>query len=274
MFKKVFFLFLLAAFIVPFNACKKEETVTPSTSKTYVLIHGAWHGKWAWTKLQTELEARGHKVIAIDLPGHGDDTTPLQTVTIDAYVQRVGQVVQAQTEKVVLVGHSMGGLVISQVAEQYGNSIESLIYVAAFLPQSGESLLSIEGRNPAPTVPPALIPSADQSYLDIDPSKITSLFYQDCTEADIAFAKARLTSQATAPLATPVTLTDEKFGKLPRFYVECTNDQAVNIALQRDMYTATPCQKVYTLASGHSPFFSVPVQLADALEDAARQEVK
>lgn len=270
--KKILFLFFMAILAAVFPACKKEDNApTPSESKTYVLVHGAWHGKWSWTKLQSELEARGHKTIAIDLPGHGDDTTPLQEVTMASYVEKVGAVLQAQNEKVVLVGHSMGGLVISQVAEQYGEKIESLVYVAAFLPQNGEFLLSIEGRNPNPTVPQALIPSADQSYLDLDSTKITELFYQDCSAADIAFAKARISAQPAAPLVTPVSITSEKFGKLPRFFVECTNDQAINIALQRDMYTATPCQKVYSLASGHSPFFSMPASLADALEDAARQ---
>lgn len=270
--KKALFLFFIAAFAAILPSCKKEDNTTePPASKTYILVHGAWHGKWSWTKIQAELEARGHKTIAIDLPGHGEDTTPLQEVTMESYVKKVGEVLQAQSGKVVLVGHSMGGLVISQVAEQYSDHIESLMYIAAFLPQNGEFLLSIEGRNPKPTVPPALIPSADQVYLDLDTTKITELFYQDCSAADIAFAKARLNSQPAAPLLTPVQITAEKFGKLPRFYVECTNDQAVNIALQRDMHTATPCKKVYTLASGHSPFFSMPVQLADALEDAIRQ---
>lgn len=260
MLKQSFFLVLFSAIMLFGTSCKKDESVTP-TPKTYVLVHGAWHGKWTWDKVATQLQQQGHKVVAIDLPGHGDDKTPLQKVTMDAYVARIGETLNAQSGKVVLVGHSMGGLVISAAAEKYSDKLESLIYLAAFLPKSGESLFSIEGRNPKPTVPPALIPSADQSYVDLKKDMITSLFYNDCSADDVKFATNRLTSQPAAPLFTPVILSDAKFGTVPRYYIECTNDNAINIALQRDMYTATPCKKVFSLTAGHSPFFSMPQQL-------------
>ena len=79
---------------------------------TFVLIHGAWHGGWCWRKVVPHLEAAGHTVIAPDLPSHGDDPTPAAEVTLDDYVRRVCEILDAQDEPVVLVGHSMGGLLV------------------------------------------------------------------------------------------------------------------------------------------------------------------
>lgn len=84
---------------------------------TYVLVHGAWHGAWCWKYVIPILENEGHNVIALDLPGHGEDKTPIPEITFDAYAKRVCKILDEQSEPVVLVGHSMGGAVISQVAE-------------------------------------------------------------------------------------------------------------------------------------------------------------
>ncbi len=78
---------------------------------TYVLVHGAFHGAWCWTKLTPELEARGHRAVAFDLPGGGEDKTPIEQVTLDAYVERVVETVAQESERVILVGHSLGGII-------------------------------------------------------------------------------------------------------------------------------------------------------------------
>ncbi|WP_413467230.1 alpha/beta fold hydrolase [Pleurocapsa sp. FMAR1] len=90
----------------------------------YILIHGSWHGSWCWNKVATLLEQAGHKAIAPDLPSHGDDRTPIFEVTLQSYEDRVCEVVKAQTEPVILVGHSMAGIVITQAAEQCPAKIE------------------------------------------------------------------------------------------------------------------------------------------------------
>jgi pimeloyl-ACP methyl ester carboxylesterase len=244
------------------TSCQKEEV---KNSKTYVLVHGAWHGKWSWNKVQTMLEAQGHKVVAVDLPSHGDDKTDIKNVNLDAYINRIVETVNAQNQKVILVGHSMGGIAISGAAEKVGDKIESLVYLAAFLPKNGESLFSLEGRNPKPTLPPNLVPSADQMSFNVKDEAISQLFYNDCTASDVSFAKAKLTPQAIAPLATPVSLSDTKYGIVPRYYIECTKDNAISIELQRDMQSASPCKKVFTLETGHSPFFSAPDKLSEIL---------
>ncbi len=72
----------------------------------FVLVHGAWHGAWCWNKVVPLLEAKGHSVDAIDLPGHGSDVTPIAEVTLERYAERVGRALRAEPEPAVLVGHS------------------------------------------------------------------------------------------------------------------------------------------------------------------------
>ena len=92
----------------------------------FVLIHGGNHGAWCWDRVVPLLEAKGHKVIAPDLPGHGKDKTPIQEVTLQSCVDKVCSVIEAQNEPVILVGHSISGVVISQVAEQIPTKIKTL----------------------------------------------------------------------------------------------------------------------------------------------------
>src|SRR5664279_2862075 len=98
----------------------------------FVLVHGAWHGGWCWDKVVARLEAMGHTAAAPDMPGHGDDKTPIAGVTLEHLVQRVCETIDAQSEPVVLVGHSYGGAMITQAAERRADKIKSLAYVTAF----------------------------------------------------------------------------------------------------------------------------------------------
>ena len=108
---------------------------------TFVLVHGAWHGSWCWKKVVPLLEEAGHEVVTLDLPGHGDDGTPVSEVTLVTYAERVCDVLDEQSELVVLVGHSMGGLVISEAAERRPEKIKLLVYLTGFLLANGKTLI-------------------------------------------------------------------------------------------------------------------------------------
>lgn len=110
---------------------------------TYVLVHGAASGAWVWHRVMPHLKQQGHRVIAPDLPGHGLNPRPMAEITLAAYVDCVGEILAAQTEPVILVGHSLGGAVITQVAEQYPDRIHTLVYLAGYLLRSGETMLEI-----------------------------------------------------------------------------------------------------------------------------------
>ena len=111
----------------------------------FVLVHGAWHGAWCFDALARDLAAAGHEVDTFDLPGHGSDATPHDEVTLDTYAQRVAEVIGQDGEPVVLVGHSMGGIVVTQAAELVPERIARLVYLTAFLPKDGESLQYLAG---------------------------------------------------------------------------------------------------------------------------------
>lgn len=76
---------------------------------TYVLVHGSWHAAWCWYKIVPRLEKAGHRAIAIDLPGHGRDGTPVGDVTMQQYVKAIGSALDTLEEPAILVAHSRGG---------------------------------------------------------------------------------------------------------------------------------------------------------------------
>lgn len=120
-----------------------HATTTSSPAKaTYVLVPGAWQPASAWGGVAEQLRAHGHTAVAVELPGQGHDSTPLAEVTLASHVAAVCTAVDAQAGRVILVGHSYGGVVISQVGENRPAKIQELVYVAGFLPANGESLLT------------------------------------------------------------------------------------------------------------------------------------
>jgi pimeloyl-ACP methyl ester carboxylesterase len=239
---------------------------------TFVLIHGAWHGGWAWDKVAPVLRQRGHAVHTPDLPGHGNDTTPVQQVTLQAYVDRVLDVIDRCSEPVVLAGHSMGGIVISQAAEQRPDSIRALVYVCAFLLQDGQTLLQMAEPDREALVMPNLVMSSDQASATVKPEVLREVFYEDCSDEDYERAKSLLVPQAAAPLPTPIHITAGNFGRIPRVYVECLRDKAISLSVQREMHNSVGCEQVFSLDSSHSPYFSMPQALADCLLAAAKME--
>lgn len=229
---------------------------------TYVLVHGAWHGAWCWDKVVPVLERKGHRVVAPDLPGHGTDKTPIAEVSLQAYAERICGILDAQPEPVILVGHSMGGVVITQAAEDRPEKIKKLVYLSAFLLRDGEFLLQRAEKDQDALVLPNLIMAEDQSHATVKEDALKEVFYGDCAQEDVERAKALLVPQAAAPFATPVRTTEARFGRVPRVYVSCLRDRAISPALQEQMYRDLPCERVITMDTSHSPFFSAPEELA------------
>lgn len=236
---------------------------------TFLLVHGAWHGAWCWSKLVPAIEARGHKAVAIDLPGHGQDKTPLKDVTLDAYAKCVADAAADLPERPIVVGHSMGGPVISAAAERAPEAMARLVFLCAFLPKNGDVVLALTASDPKSLVPGVLMPSADGVTTGANPSLLRDVFYADCSDADIERAKGLLTPQPLAPLAVPMALTPGRFGSVPRDYVICEQDRAISAGYQRDMLKTVPCERVAELETSHSPFFSAPEKLADVLNGFA-----
>jgi pimeloyl-ACP methyl ester carboxylesterase len=231
----------------------------------YVLVHGAWHGSWCWDEVVRLLEAKGHTAEAPDLPGLGRDATPLPEISLRAHTDRVCAVLGARPEPAVLVGHSLGGIVITQAAEQCPERVRTLVYLAAFLPRDGESLLQLSEAGGG-MVGPNLVLSDDRRSATVRAEAIREAFYGDCSAVDAARATSLLVPEATAPMGTPVHTTAENFGRIPRDYIECLRDRAIPPPLQRQMYTTVPCREVISMDTSHSPFLSASQELADHLD--------
>jgi pimeloyl-ACP methyl ester carboxylesterase len=107
--------------------------------KTFILIHGSWHSSWNWHKVIPLLEAKGHRAIALDLPGMGRDKTPIEQVRMKSTVDLICRRMDEIEGKVILVGHSKNGIMISQAAEYRPDKIEKLVYLAAYLIPSGKT---------------------------------------------------------------------------------------------------------------------------------------
>jgi pimeloyl-ACP methyl ester carboxylesterase len=228
---------------------------------TYVLIHGAWHGGWCWDKVVPRLEKLGHKVIAPDLPGLGRDKTPVNRVSLELWRDYVCGIAAAQSQPVILVGHSRGGIVISEVAEHRPKSVRTLVYLSAFLLRRGECLFDLAQQDHPSLVPPNMVMSEDKSYSTMRDSAVRDAFYGECSDDDVALARSLLQPEPTVPLATPVNVTEGNFGGVPRVYIECLRDKAIAPSLQKQMYRALPCRKVLSIDTDHSPFFSRPDEL-------------
>lgn len=237
-------------------------------STTYILIHGAWHGAWCWDKVVPLLEEQGHTAIAVDLPGHGNDTAPIHEQNLTTYARKVEKVVREQNGNLVLVGHSLGGMVITQTAEYCGDLIKKLIYVAAFLPQNGQSA---DGRTALRPTDWAEMAGFGLVYLSEDglTSTMTKKFafdglFNDLPEETANEAFGKLTSEAVASQYQNVEIGD-RFARVPRIYVRCARDHSIPLDLQDKMLEASPCERVYTLETGHSPFLADPGGLAEIL---------
>ncbi|HEX2149968.1 MAG TPA: alpha/beta fold hydrolase, partial [Actinomycetota bacterium] len=190
-----------------------------------MLIHGAWHGAWCWERVAALLGGRGHTVMSPDLPGHGSDPTPPAKVTMRSYTSTVQDVLDCLEEPAVMVGHSLGGAVLSQLCEARPQSIRLAVYLCAFLLRDGESVWRHE--SPAPSEgtgrsvlsPPNLRVNEKERSLDLDPAVIPNGFYSGCSPDDIADAIARWRPQPLAPLLTELSLSKERFGSVPRAYI-------------------------------------------------------
>lgn len=240
---------------------------TPEKSESQpliVLIHGAWHGAWCWAALQAELDNRGIASIAIDLPGHGASTLPFSDLHGDA--QHVVDVVNSLNRRVVLVGHSYGGAVITEAAHRLlahdSTTVAHLVYLAAFCPETGESVMDLARHESGGPVDlgAAMIP-VDGGLSILDPTKAAPALYGDCSAAAVSAALERLCPQ---PLATMLqAVGGAPWRTISSTYVVCTRDRSVHPGLQEHM--GARCTNILRLDTDHSPFLSKTKETADVI---------
>ncbi|WP_171209432.1 MULTISPECIES: alpha/beta fold hydrolase [unclassified Ruegeria] len=233
----------------------------------FLLVHGSCHGAWCWRDLIPKLTGLGHRASAIDMPSHGSDPTPVSDVTLEGCRDAVLAACRPDT---IVIGHSWGGYPTSAAAQAAPNAMRGLVYLCAYVPQSGLSMIEMRKRAPRQLIGDAVMKSADGLSYYVKPDRVKGLFYHDCPDEILAYALGRLCPQAIRPQDTPLTL-DESFDRVPKAYIRTTDDRTVPTEYQETMSHCAPPELRKTIDSGHSPFFSHPAQLAGLIDDIAKE---
>jgi pimeloyl-ACP methyl ester carboxylesterase len=209
-----------------------------------VLVHGAWHGAWCWDAVVADLTDVGLAATAV--------TLPLTSAADDVATTRAA--IEAAGPGCVVVGHSYGGMVISQAA--VGLAVRRLIYLAAFLAEPGEDMLTLlDGSELTEAV------LLDQAQVRVDPSAAGGIFYGDADPGLAAALVARLRPMAIDAAMASAPSTPPAWRTIPTTYVVCNNDRALPVASQRAM--AARADEVVEWPTDHSPFVTRPADIAE-----------
>jgi pimeloyl-ACP methyl ester carboxylesterase len=276
---------------------------TPGSGPPVLFLHGYWHGSWCWAEVLARVTAAGVRALAVDMAGHGlrarqpaalirrpfdagmlsTEVSPVADVGLDQAAELLVDQMEAlgAGDPVIVVAHSMGGAVLTRAAQLATGLVAEAVYLTAFMPASGmpatayvrmpehEGGLALRALVADPSAVGAFridVASPDPGYRQL----LRDALYGDVTSAVAEAAIALLTPDAPARIAQEATvLTPDGWGSAPRTYVVCTQDMTIRPALQRrfiaDSDAAFPRNPttVYTLDAAHSPFLSMPGQVAD-----------
>lgn len=254
-----------AATMTAVASCGRDEDEPVAKPQTYVLVHGAWQAPYVWEAVRTELVKKGNKVILVELPGHGGDMTPSHTLTLNVYRDKVSEAISKVSEKVILVGHSMGGMVVSAVAEQIPARINKLVYIGAFVPASGQSLGELANTDPDSQLGPQISQSADKLTLDINRDSLTYLFINDGSAAAKQQVLDNYRAEPAIPFGDKITLTKQGFGSVQKVYIKTLQDIVISPGFQDSMIPGAEINAIYSVNSSHSPFLAKPQEVSALL---------
>ena len=237
----------------------------------FVPVHGAFTGAWIWAPLAVRLRAAGQTVEVFDLPGLGDDATPPGDVSLNSCVACLGEVLASSAKPAIVTSNSMGGVIATQAAARYPQCVAALVYVTAFVPHDGQSLLDL-------TLLPEGADDQVQANIIIEPPVATmpagaslSALYGSCSETDATWAISKQRPQPLGPFVAPVSIPAGAIHGIDRFYVLCAKDRAIPVALQRRMIAENAITNVIELDTDHTPHLSMTVALGDALQRFAHR---
>ncbi|MXN89842.1 alpha/beta fold hydrolase [Flavobacterium sp. Sd200] len=273
-FKTVSKAFILLLTVSAFGGCSDNDNEDVSAKSPIVLVHGAWQGAYVWDQTESDLKAAGYRVSVVKLPAHGDDTTPAFQVSLKAYVDVVKAAVNNYNEPVILIGHSLGGAVITQAASELPTKIKKLVYVAGFIPKSGKSVLDYANIDTTSLLGPAIRLSEDQTVANIDNPAVnlSNIFCQDGTDAQKQYLVGRYKGEPTIPLGTPLNYNAADYSAAgTKYYIHTTADKTITYGFQQQMATDAGITNAYTINSGHSPFISKSSELTSLLKKIAKK---
>ncbi|MCF8481879.1 MAG: alpha/beta fold hydrolase [Rhodospirillum sp.] len=235
-----------------------------------VLVHGAFEDAQIWGHVSARLKADGYNVVTVDLPGRpGNPATP-DKVSLDLYRDTVVSALDKLDRPAVVVGHSFGGIVIADTAEKVPAKVKTLVFVSALLPQDGDSLVSLTGKDVDAQIGSHLQIDKAKGLASVEYSARADLFANGAPEAVRQAIPSAIVDEPLAPLATPVHVTAANFGRVDKVYIHTALDHVISPTFQAQMIAATPVREEFTLQTGHTPFLTAPDKLAEDIEAAAK----
>lgn len=226
-----------------------------------ILVHGAWHDSRCWKLLRPILESAGYAVLTPDLPGHGARRSESWRATLGSYAKAVGEAASCADGPAVLVGHSLGGAVITQAAARYPEIASGLVYLCAFAPLSGDSLVSLARADRTGGVPASVEPGLWSTRFK--PDRAAAVFYNQCADSTAREASATLQPQPNLPTLQRIARNTMPWPR--RAYLLCRKDNAISPAHQDWMADRAGIAQRIERDWDHSPFLSAPAELAKDL---------
>jgi pimeloyl-ACP methyl ester carboxylesterase len=220
----------------------------------FVLVHGAWHGGWCWRRVADRLAAKGHHVITPTLTGLADRSHLLsESVNLSTHVNDVTNLIRWEELKdVVLCGHSYGGMVVTGVADKVSERITSLVYLDAFVPESGQSTQDLRPRD---------LPSS----VGVPP--LTAEFFR-VNERDRTWVDRQCTPHPAASFREKLALTGAYRAVQRRHYIRATAYPSVPFDGYYERFKSDPGWVVHQVSCGHDVMVDMPDALAELLEAA------
>lgn len=238
---------------------------------TLLLVHGGWSASWAWDRLLPELDGLGVRYKTISLPGHDSDGRSLWSVSLSDYTEYLADAAEKIDDRVVMVGHSSGGFVITAAAGQSPDSFDELVYLAALVPIEGERLAVLALGDKESKLGPGVRPNPLLGYLSLHQSVWHDALFHDCDdESERQFAEL-VVNEPMRPGLTKLKL-KSGFDKIPKSYVLCTNDHAMTTNYQLWMAERSGVPLRHEMQCGHMPMSSNPKELARVLADYAHAD--
>ncbi len=235
-----------------------------ATAKTFVLVHGGWHGGWCWRRVSDRLEKSGHKVFTPTMTGLGERSHLLDPkINLATHVSDIVNVIKWEgLSDIVLVGHSYGGMIISGVAEQAREAIGSIVFLDAFVPENGDALAT-GASQPVREAIATLVQKGETAMKPV-PAAVFRV-----NEKDRAWVDAKCTLHPLATLTDKITLTGARDRVAKKAYIRAKGYPSVPFDGAQAKLAGNSAWRVYELPCGHDAMVDMPDRLSEILLEVA-----
>lgn len=245
-------------------AALAAPAVAQGEQRSFVLVHGAWHGGWCWRRVADRLERKNHKVYAPSLTGLGDRSHLIATKpTVATHIDDIANLIRFEDlQRVVLVGHSYGGIVISGVAEKVLPQIAAIVFLDAFVPANGATIMSLSRQGLRDAVNAAI----KRGDLGIPPAKAA---YFNVNEKDRAYVDSKCTPQPIGTYGDPLKLTGAREKIAKKMYIRAKGFNSGGFDAIAARLRMDPAWSVQDMPCGHDAMIDMPDRLTELLLSAA-----